>query len=168
MFKWSNLLTNLFKKLQPTPPKEPSSNEIINQLLIEHNEIRMPLRIPKLRLNDKLLQIAKQHAEYMNNNNRLSHIGINNHSLSERAQSINYNAKYIGENIAYGYNTVEGVMSGWLKSNGHRRNITKEDYIDCGFSKVGLYWCAIFAMPLDMNIQESCPDPITIQGPSKN
>lgn len=53
-----------------------------------------------------------------------------------------------GENIAYGYSTVSGVMEGWMNSDGHRRNI-----MDCSFKYVGFgyaenngrrYWVADF------------------------
>ncbi len=53
-----------------------------------------------------------------------------------------------GENIAYGYDSPEAVMNGWMNSEGHRANI-----LNAGFDSVGigivshngvLYWTQIF------------------------
>lgn len=56
-----------------------------------------------------------------------------------------------GENIAAGYNTVEEVFSGWMNSDGHRKNILKEGIGTCGFGYAwksgdlyGHYWVQIF------------------------
>lgn len=54
----------------------------------------------------------------------------------------------LGENIAYGYMSPEDVMSGWMKSQGHRANILSEDFngIGVGLYKSGgiYYWVQIF------------------------
>lgn len=54
-----------------------------------------------------------------------------------------------GENIAYGYNSPESVMQGWMNSQGHRENILNGAYssIGVGCYEYGgrLYWTQIFA-----------------------
>ncbi len=44
----------------------------------------------------------------------------------------------IGENIAKGYSSSQGVFDGWMASEGHRENI-----LDSGFTKMGIacYYC---------------------------
>lgn len=54
-----------------------------------------------------------------------------------------------GENIASGYKTPEAVVSGWMKSPGHRANIlsTKYGKIGVGYAKggkSGAYWVQWF------------------------
>ncbi|MBR0447239.1 MAG: fibronectin type III domain-containing protein [Clostridia bacterium] len=53
-----------------------------------------------------------------------------------------------GENIAAGYLTAAEVMSGWMKSDGHKTNILMESYqsIGVGCFKIGdyYYWCQVF------------------------
>ena len=46
-----------------------------------------------------------------------------------------------GENIARGYKTPEGVVRGWMNSEGHRKNILKERYthIGVGYVEKGTY-----------------------------
>ena len=34
----------------------------------------------------------------------------------------------VGENIAYGYRNADSVMTGWMNSEGHRRNILEPDF----------------------------------------
>ena len=54
-----------------------------------------------------------------------------------------------GENIAYGYKTPEKVMTGWMNSEGHRKNILKANYTSIGVGcyeyNGTLYWTQIFA-----------------------
>lgn len=55
-----------------------------------------------------------------------------------------------GENIAYGYTTPESVVSAWLASEGHRRNIEDGMYTRTGIgyqsgAPRGTYWTQIFA-----------------------
>ena len=57
------------------------------------------------------------------------------------------------ENVAYGFDDVDSVMAGWMRSPGHRRNILGK------FSEIGVgraiardgasYWCVTFGTPLD-------------------
>lgn len=53
-----------------------------------------------------------------------------------------------GENIAYGYQTPEQVVAGWMNSEGHRKNILSSSFtkIGTGCFKSGstLYWTQFF------------------------
>lgn len=57
----------------------------------------------------------------------------------------------MGENIAAGYRTPAAAVNGWMKSEGHRRNILNADYrhVGVGFyylsgSKYGDHWVQLF------------------------
>lgn len=56
----------------------------------------------------------------------------------------NINYMYAGENIAYGYQNVEGVMNGWMNSDGHRSNILNSGYEYFGVGIDGYYYSQIF------------------------
>ena len=60
---------------------------------------------------------------------------------------ISYSAA--GENIAYGQESAEAVMSAWMNSEGHRNNILSEIYthigVGCYESGNNLYWVQLFA-----------------------
>ncbi|WP_298262522.1 CAP domain-containing protein [uncultured Lutibacter sp.] len=44
------------------------------------------------------------------------------------------NAKIVGENIAYGYNTIRGVLASWLNSDSHRALIENASFTHFGIS----------------------------------
>ena len=58
-------------------------------------------------------------------------------------------AGYSGENAAMGYRTPADVVKGWMKSEGHRKNILKAEYTHAGAgyyvdSSTGYaYWCLL-------------------------
>ena len=53
-----------------------------------------------------------------------------------------------GENIAYGYNSPQAVMEGWMNSSGHRANILNANFDSVGVGVISqngiLYWTQIF------------------------
>ncbi len=53
-----------------------------------------------------------------------------------------------GENIAMGHRTPEAVMRGWIKSDGHRKNLLNDsfDTIGVGCYEEGgiIYWAQMF------------------------
>jgi uncharacterized protein YkwD len=63
--------------------------------------------------------------------NYMIETGVPSHdNFAERASILmeQAGAKTVGENVAYGYNTAEGVVKGWLNSEGHRKIIENPDY----------------------------------------
>jgi uncharacterized protein YkwD len=53
--------------------------------------------------------------------------------FSHRSKDAGYNGRAMGENIAGGQTTAAAVMSGWMKSPGHRANILR-----CGYKEIGV------------------------------
>ena len=53
----------------------------------------------------------------------------------------------MGENVARGYRTPEGVMDAWMSSPGHRGNILDCEYkqMGIGLAQPGNYWTQDFA-----------------------
>lgn len=113
-------------------------------LLQDHNETRKEYRQKELLMNLELEQAAQRHAEWMAQNDTLSHKA--NGDLKSRVTG---NWQYLGENIAYGYGNEKDAFNAWKNSSEHLRNIVSPYYGYVGFgvatSKNGtLYWCAIF------------------------
>ncbi|MFZ3273609.1 MAG: CAP domain-containing protein, partial [Lutibacter sp.] len=71
------------------------------------------------------------HTDYMIEVGAISH-----DNFAERAQILmeQAGAKTVGENVAYGFSTAEGVVNGWLNSEGHRKIIENPDYTHFGIS----------------------------------
>lgn len=75
--------------------------------------------------------VADGHTTYMIEAGAISH-----DNFAERAQILmeEAGAKSVGENVAYGFSTAEGVVNGWLNSDGHRKVIENPDYTHFGIS----------------------------------
>ncbi|MDO9038126.1 MAG: CAP domain-containing protein [Lutibacter sp.] len=75
--------------------------------------------------------VADGHTNYMIEVGQISH-----DNFAQRAQTLmsEAGAKTVGENVAYGFNTAEGVVKGWLNSDGHRKVIENPDYTHFGIS----------------------------------
>jgi uncharacterized protein YkwD len=134
----------------PVPPK-PSIDPIIVELLNEHNEYRKLYGQPELKLNDKLVAAAQKHAQWMHNNNHMSHTGARRSSHADRIQQEGYSAQSTAENVAWGQQSVDEVLDSWMHSRGHRNNILSSN-TECGFGMAGNYWCSVFATPDNMSV----------------
>ena len=75
--------------------------------------------------------VADGHTVYMIGAGAISH-----DNFATRAQTLmeQAGAKTVGENVAYGYSTAQGVVTGWLNSEGHRKIIENPDYTHFGIS----------------------------------
>ena len=126
--------------------------EIIGWGLVEeHNHIRREYKLDSLIVNERLNIAAQKHANYMAQNDKLSHYEKNNSRPSNRIENEGYKYYMVAENIAAGYYSVKAVTKGWMESKGHRKNITgKFTHIGTGVAKSSngrWYWCVLFATP---------------------
>jgi len=95
--------------------------------------------------NDQLTTAAFNHSNEMNSNNYLNHTGLNGSTAGDRINAAGYAWKAYGENIAKGYSNEQTVMDGWLKSEGHCKNIMSPLFREMGVARVGSYWTQEFA-----------------------
>jgi uncharacterized protein YkwD len=82
----------------------------------------------------------------------MSHRGSDGSSPFDRISRQGYRYRAAAEYVAFGFDDIESVMDGWMKSPGHRRNILGS------FSEIGVgravakdgasYWCATFGTSL--------------------
>lgn len=75
--------------------------------------------------------IALSHTSYM------VETGLVNHdNFPERNENlvVQADAKAVGENVAYGFNSAEGVVEAWLRSDEHREIIENGSYTHFGIS----------------------------------
>ena len=120
----------------------PLEIEILNMV----NDHRSDLGISSLKKLDIISSVADSHTNYMIENGIVSH-----NNFDKRLQFLmnNANAKSMGENVAYGYNSAQGVLNSWLKSDDHRKIIENKNYthfgISSGFNSEGRnYYTQIF------------------------
>jgi len=95
------------------------------------NEHRTSLGLNPLSPLDIISTESSNHTDYMIENEKISHNNFN-----ERAAFLmeNANAISVGENVAYGYSTAKGVVTGWLNSEAHRLTIENPNYTNVGIS----------------------------------
>ena len=104
--------------------------------------------------NDALTQAAYAHSKDMAERNYFSHTSPEGGTLTTRVEATGYAWSSIGENIAAGYTTVAAVVSGWMSSPGHCRNIMSGGFREIGMacarngaSQYGLYYTLDLATP---------------------
>lgn len=102
-------------------------SEIISMV----NAHRTSLGLNALNTLNIVSGVADGHTNYMIEVGQISH-----DNFAQRAQTLmnEAGAKTVGENVAYGFNTAEGVLKGWLNSDGHRKVIENPDYTHFGIS----------------------------------
>lgn len=95
------------------------------------NNYRESLGINRLSKLDIVSSVALSHTKYMVETGEVSH-----NNFDQRAQNLieNAGAKSVGENIAYGYNSAQGTVTGWLNSDSHRKVIESASYTHFGIS----------------------------------
>ncbi|MDP3886547.1 CAP domain-containing protein [Hydrogenophaga sp.] len=104
--------------------------------------------------NDRLFSAAARHARDMATRNYFSHTSLDGRSLAQRVTAEGYPWTSVGENLAAGQATVDGVISGWLASPGHCRNLMSRQFEAVGVSCVrqagsrfGHHWVMVLARP---------------------
>jgi uncharacterized protein YkwD len=91
-----------------------------------------------------LEQAALRHALDMQTNDFFDHTGSDGTSVSDRVSATGYQWQTVGENIAWGYRSIDAVFAGWKDSPGHCRNMMNANFREIGSARVGNYWVQAF------------------------
>ena len=100
------------------------------------NAARAKAGCAALALNPKLQAAASGHAKAMAQQNFFSHTGKNGSKLKGRIDREGYGWSAIAENIAAGQTSAKDVVSTWLASAGHKKNMLNCTYTETGLSVV--------------------------------
>jgi len=111
------------------------------------NQERTNRGIPPLKRNDALDMAAYGHSQDVGGDNYLDHDSYDYNGSSwsqvqawaDRVRSFYLGGTYIAENIAFGHTSPASVMSAWMASEYHRRNITSTNHTEIG---IGYYYDA--------------------------
>lgn len=90
---------------------------------------------------------AQGHADDLARTGRFAHTGSDGSSVSERVARANFNACAVAENIAQGQPDIRTVITEWMGSDGHRRNILNAQFTQFGFAESGGNWVLVLARP---------------------
>ena len=136
----------------PSPRREvPEPSDVVDRVVEAHNARRAKAGLSLLTLNPELETAAAEHARDMADRRKMAHKGGDGSSPFERMKRQGYRFRTAAENVAFGFDDVESVMAGRMRSPGHRRNILGN------FSEIGVgraiatdgasYWCVTFGTP---------------------
>jgi len=102
--------------------------------------------------NTLLTSAAKNHSNNMANYDFFSHIGLDESSSSTRVTAQGYIWSSVSENIAAGQKTAQLAVDGWMKSEGHCKNIMNSTVTEMGLAcsqnndaTYTYYWTQVFA-----------------------
>ena len=101
---------------------------------------------PPLVWNDRLETAATRHTADMADHEHFDHTGTDGSEPGERATRAGYSWRVVGENIARGQPDVEEVVSDWLASPGHCRNLMDSRFAEMGAAEQGAYWTQVFGL----------------------
>lgn len=97
------------------------------------NNARQAMGVAPLRVSPVLNSAAQNKSDNMAELRYFAHTGPDGKKLADWLRLSGYGFAVAGENLAVGYSTPEGVISGWTKSKTHYANM-----IDPDFSEVGV------------------------------
>lgn len=101
----------------------PNVNVLASEIAAGLNANRRANGVSELRFNRRLGRAAMAHACDMLVNDFFDHRGSDGSNSQARVQAAGYRDCIVAENIAWGYPRSEQIISGWMNSPGHRRNM---------------------------------------------
>jgi uncharacterized protein YkwD len=104
------------------------------ELLDEMNAYRERYGLSPLALNRRLSLAAADRVTDMFEHRYFAHVAPDGTQPFTWADSRGYRYTAIGENLAMGQKSAREVVSAWMHSPGHRRNILGSSYVDCGLA----------------------------------
>lgn len=131
------------------PPGEPIS-QIEQQLVNAVNAERKKVGAQPLIVNYSLMEAAWKHTVHQANIRSICHEGCGDGTVRSRIEATGYKWADFGENVAMGQPSVSAVMTAWMNSSGHKRNILNKDFTDIGVGHVTSnthYWTQVFGVP---------------------
>ena len=107
--------------------------------------------LPPLKMNPRLMEAARKHAENMAAQDKLAH-KLDDKEPSDRTKAAGYKSSFVGENIAWNQKSPKDVVKAWMDSEGHRENILHAEYTEIGVAvaknkKREPYWVQVFGKP---------------------
>ncbi|KEZ47768.1 hypothetical protein AZ46_0220130 [Metabacillus indicus LMG 22858] len=113
------------------------------------NKERAKYGLKPLAANWEVARVARYKSEDMRDKNYFSHTSPTYGSPFDMMKSFGIQYSYAGENIAAGQTTAQSVVTAWMNSEGHRKNILSSNFkeIGVGYAKggsYGHYWTQMF------------------------
>jgi len=146
--------------------KKPDLAVVTSYIIEKTNDFREEEGRPRVTVNAKLTETARDFADFMARTGRYGHTADGSRP-ADRAARHGYEYCVIAENIAYAFNSegytteglVETFVEGWKHSPGHRRNMLDPDVTETGVAvarseKTGYYYAVqMFGRPKSLALR---------------
>ncbi|MGC4895678.1 CAP domain-containing protein [Micromonospora sp. DT31] len=114
------------------------------------NQERAKAGCKALTVSSKLTLAAQRHSQDQADHKKMDHTGSDGSQPWDRVGRAGYVYSMVAENVAWNYPTPAEVVTGWMNSSGHRKNI-----LNCSYTQIGVgvarsngpYWTQVFATP---------------------
>jgi uncharacterized protein YkwD len=130
--------------------------ELVNAARAESRRcgrVRLP-PAPPVRASAALGAAARAHARDMARHEHFEHEGTDGSTPKDRVLRAGYRPSLTGENIAFGAESADEVVTGWLASAGHCENIMDPRFAELGVAMASAdrngrrtYWSLVLAAP---------------------
>lgn len=136
-------------KPNPTPSVDINnsiSSTYQEQVLYYVNMERKKVGLNPLVLDAKLNKVAQVKANDMYDENYFSHTSPTYGTPFDMLKFFGISYNNAAENIAQGYSTAKSVVEGWMRSEGHRKNILNPKYnkLGVGYENKRHNWVQLF------------------------
>ena len=149
------------KQKAPAPaPKQPATtqknnapapttgnvSQYVQQVIDLTNAQRSKNGLPALKADSQLNGVAQKKSLDMQQKNYFSHTSPTYGSPFDMMRDFGVTYKSAGENIAQGQRTPQEVVTAWMNSEGHRKNILSANFthIGVGYEATGKHWTQMF------------------------
>ncbi|GAA5416027.1 hypothetical protein Pryu01_01059 [Paraliobacillus ryukyuensis] len=140
--------------IRTTPPEETNqgkqadeqTKQFQEQVVQLTNKEREKQGLSALQTDNELAGVAQTKSEDMAEHNYFSHTSPTYGSPFDMLKQFGVEYTTAAENIASGQQSAQEVVTGWMNSPGHRKNILnkKVTHIGVGYAKDGAYWTQLF------------------------
>ncbi|KAB2333533.1 CAP domain-containing protein [Bacillus mesophilum] len=116
------------------------------QVLDLTNAERAKYGVPALKLDTELSKVAREKSNDMKAKGYFDHNSPTYGSPFDMMKQFGITYKTAGENIAMGQRSPQEVVTAWMNSEGHRKNILNANFTHLGVGHVadGNYWTQMF------------------------
>ncbi len=131
---------------QNNAPTTGTVSQYVQQVIDLTNAQRSKNGLPALKADTQLNGVAQKKSVDMQQKNYFSHTSPTYGSPFDMMRDFGVTYKSAGENIAQGQRTPQEVVTAWMNSEGHRKNILSANYthIGVGFEESGKHWTQMF------------------------
>ena len=131
---------------QTTAPASSQVSAFEQQVLDLTNQERAKIGVPALKLDVELSKVAREKSRDMQAKGYFDHNSPTYGSPFDMMKKFGISYRTAGENIAMGQQSPQEVVTAWMNSEGHRKNILNANYTHIGIGHVaqGNYWTQMF------------------------